>query len=180
MATKTVSTKAKTAVVGDEDLKTLAAIKALDRAQSSLANTLSRKSARLPSGSYALDLSVAVRGDLVVAPDVETNGSEGPTDKPADLLAALFTGIDQDAANELMGRAMDALKRAEQTGKGKIDLAQGEELLESTLHTFAKRRNRWRQSPSGTRAGATTGTPAVHVTGTLNGNAVSVEIDGGE
>jgi len=179
MAKKTATKSAVKTGPSESDLLTLTAIKALDRAGSSIAGKLERKGGRMPAGSYAMDLNVRIAGDLVVAPDVETGGSEGPTDKPADLLAAIFTGLDQVEASELMGRAMDALKRCETTAKGKDEFAAGEALLESTLAAFAKRRNRWRQTPAGYRAGATTGQPAVTVTGTVNGNAVSVEIEKG-
>lgn len=162
------------------DVLTLTAIKALDRAGTALAGTLERKGARMPAGSYALDLTVRITGDIVVAPDVETSGSEGPTDKPAELLAALFIGLEPAEASELMARAMDGLKRCETTARGKDDYAAAEALLASTLETFARRRNRWRVTPAGYRAGATTGVPAVSVVGAVNGNGVRVQIDGAD
>ncbi|MFM9958469.1 MAG: hypothetical protein ACKVZJ_10355 [Phycisphaerales bacterium] len=167
----------KTVGTTEQDVLRLTAVKALDRAGSAITGQMDRKGSRLPAGSYALDLEVKITGDLVVAPDVETSGSEAPTDKPAELLAALFAGLDQDEANTLVARAMDALKRAEETAKGKDEYAAGEALLQSTLETFAKRRKRWRVSPSGYRAGATTGQPAVKVTGNVNGNTVEVQIE---
>lgn len=165
------------AEISAEDIQKLAALKALDRAQSAITAQLSRKGQRIPPNSYAMDLAVKVCGDIVVAPDVETSGSEKPTDSASDLLTAIFAGLDQDEANTLMSGAMDRLKRAEESAKGKDELAAGEALLETTLTAHAKRRRRWRVTPAGYRAGATTGMPAVIVTGTVNGNAVEVEID---
>lgn len=168
----------KSETINADDRQKLLAIKAMDRASARLSGELSKKSLRLEPGSYALDVSVEISGDVLVAADVDVDGREGPIDKPGELLEALLATVSDSEAELMLGRAVDVLKRAETTGVGKDELKVGEDRLARVFEPMAKRRKRWKQSPATTRAGAVTGAPAVRVSGSVDGNRVSVEISG--
>jgi len=174
-ATKT--RKAATAS-NDQHITTLLAIAALNRAITVLEKSLpgGKAKPRLEAGSYPIALDIDIAGDIVKAERAETAERQTPDFKPDDLLAGMCVGKTEEEVEELVGRAAGALRDARQTKAGAAGLASAAEMIERTIEAVAKKRRMWRITPAGTREGAVTGSPSVHVAGTVGVNGADVDV----
>ncbi len=165
------------------DTDRLAIIAALDRAKKQIEAELDDKSAKLPEGTYPVELSIAINGDITKGPPI---GGGKPFERRAfgdtDLVGAMFAiyADDPAAMEEDCDDAVKLISHARSKPAVQAKLAAGNEIASATLLKLAKKRKLVETGETPPRAGRTDGKPTVVITGNVDKRIVSIDINTGE
>jgi len=162
----------------------------LKRAMAVVEGAMEDKSARCEPGTYALDASVTVQGDILVAQPVEVKATEDKAERTftaEQLLGAIFAGQNEEAVRTTVRsvlrqfapvfaapddpnagpRLRDQLDRAMKTVEDECQRT-GEKFKGLTRIVPGK--------PGTTKAGAVTGKPEVRVNGSFGERSLAIDI----
>jgi len=162
----------------------------LKRTMAVVEGAMEDKSTRCEPGTYALDASVTVQGDILVAQPVEVKPTEDKAERTftaEQLLGALFAG---EAEASIRAQVREALTRfepvfAEPDGPNNPTLRSRLTLALAAVEDEAQRTCERRKGltrivpgrPGTDRAGAVTGKPEVRVSGSFGERSLAIEID---
>lgn len=166
--------KAKKKSTKDDGVKALI-FAALKRAAASVEASMGDKSTKAEEGSYPVDLTVTIEGDITVGAAVPAGPlTRVPAFTDSEILAGLLASQRGPAARlALVAKGIAAAKEAKGEGKTKaIVEACGETVLKACKIAKATTRK-----GSAAKAGAVAGKPTVKVTGTQAARTLALEVD---
>lgn len=153
-------------------------IAGLDRARKSIEAEMSDKSVKPAPGTYALDLAIAVAGDVVVAEPRTAASRVVPIFGEQSLLIAVLAGMQPSERERAIRDAVVYCHRGTTDAAVQATCAECKQLLDATSTDEQTKRGLTETKGGGPVAGATTGKPGVVVVGTVGARAVQIDIKG--